>query len=262
MIPVAYDSASATTRPQLPKARKLVLQSLFYGIVLTGGTLTWIFCLDHAQLLKHPISLYGGCNAETRGFIWFDLVMVTEMAIFSVRAPSFLLFSLPSFALMGSVLLTIIVSALIAIFASELHLDNMFYIVAFNIALLLVVDVFKIWFRQLIHDEPGGVIESDELIPVDVEVTETKKLVGKAQRYMIHRESAMNAADFQHQIEIVEERPGVIGGLSKTLSDLRPMGITSGFIDTRKHHMQVFEAPVPPGGSGPSVETVTRTSFR
>ena len=33
MIPVAYDNAAATTKPQLPSARALVYQSLFYGLV-------------------------------------------------------------------------------------------------------------------------------------------------------------------------------------------------------------------------------------
>jgi H+-transporting ATPase len=33
MIPVAYDNASATTKPQLPSARNIVYQSLFYGLV-------------------------------------------------------------------------------------------------------------------------------------------------------------------------------------------------------------------------------------
>ncbi len=33
MIPVAYDNAKATTKPQMPDAGKLVLQSVFYGIV-------------------------------------------------------------------------------------------------------------------------------------------------------------------------------------------------------------------------------------
>jgi len=42
MIPVAYDNAQATTKPQLPKARSLVFQSLFYG--LTHSALTLMVC--------------------------------------------------------------------------------------------------------------------------------------------------------------------------------------------------------------------------
>ena len=33
MIPVVYDNTSATTKPQLPSARNIVYQSLFYGLV-------------------------------------------------------------------------------------------------------------------------------------------------------------------------------------------------------------------------------------
>lgn len=39
MIPVAYDNASATTKPQLPKTRSLVYQSLFYGLSHAGLSL-------------------------------------------------------------------------------------------------------------------------------------------------------------------------------------------------------------------------------
>lgn len=88
MIPVAYDNAQATSKPQLPNARKIVIMSLFYGVAQAAATLIFIFGLDHASNMKHPISLQY-CDGETRGFIWFHLVLVTELMIFSVRAPSF-----------------------------------------------------------------------------------------------------------------------------------------------------------------------------
>jgi hypothetical protein len=82
MIPVAYDNAQATTRPQLPNAKKIVMMSMFYGVVHTVGNLVCIVALDEAASLKYPISLEREFNAETRGFIWYHLVLVTELMIF------------------------------------------------------------------------------------------------------------------------------------------------------------------------------------
>lgn len=108
MIPVAYDNAKATTRPQLPKAKSLVLQSLFYGLVNAFLGLMFIFCMDYNKHLKYPIDL-ATCPGEAKGFIWFHLIVVTEMMIFSVRAPSIFCLSAPSVYLMASVFLTCLV---------------------------------------------------------------------------------------------------------------------------------------------------------
>lgn len=81
MIPVAYDNADATAKPQLPKAGKLVMMSLFYGVAHTGLCLLLIFTLDQSQGLRQNISLNRQCNQETRSFIWFYLVLVTELMV-------------------------------------------------------------------------------------------------------------------------------------------------------------------------------------
>jgi vacuolar-type H+-ATPase subunit I/STV1 len=46
MIPVAYDYADATAKPQLPLASKLVLMSIFFGIVHTGIALLVFYVID------------------------------------------------------------------------------------------------------------------------------------------------------------------------------------------------------------------------
>lgn len=238
MIPVAYDKAKATTKPQLPNATKLVLQSVFYGLVLTGFSLIWIYLMDHSKALKNPIDL-ASCPEPTQGFIWFHLVMVTELAIFSVRAPSFFLKNLPSLALVASVFFTCVISAIIGIFYSKLAVDNMGYIVLYNLGLIFVVDTLKIWFRKLIKDEPGDVIESDELIPVVEAESETAKHMAKQKRYNVHRESVLDPAELNHTIEIVD-RKGCFGNF---FSELRPTSISTGFVNKRKLHFGTVNAP-------------------
>jgi len=237
MIPVAYDKASATTKPQLPNATKLVLQSLFYGLFLTVVSLAFIFSLDYSNSLEHGIDLKT-CTGETQGFVWFHLVLVTELAVFSVRSPGYFLFNLPSLVLAASVIVTCIIGGVIAVFGSTLHADNLGYIIAFNIAVLLVVDAIKLWFRKLINDEPGEVIEGDELIPVDGINSEVYKQVKKQQRYQVHRESCMPPSDLQHHLEVVDEPRG----MGRFFSELRPTTLSSGLVNRRKR-LNAFQPP-------------------
>merc|ERR1712048_1142584 len=43
MLPVAYDHADATAKPQLPNTTKLILLSLYYGLVHSALTLAFLF---------------------------------------------------------------------------------------------------------------------------------------------------------------------------------------------------------------------------
>ena len=85
--------------------------------------------MNYSPRLEYQIDLYA-CDGETRAFIWFHLLVVTELAIFSVRAPGFFLFSWPSPLLMLSVGLTIVVGGLIACLVESLglHGANLGYI--------------------------------------------------------------------------------------------------------------------------------------
>jgi len=230
MVPVAYDNASATTKPQLPNARKLVLQSLYFGVCHTCIALAFIFAMDHSSL-KHPIGLDSECDAETRGFIWFYLVLVSELAIFSVRAPRYFWLSRPSLILVFSVLLTCIGGGFIAVFASDLSPDNLGYIIVCNVAAFILVDFGKVWFRlSVIHDDPGDTIDSDELIEVKVpplEKPETEKLLEKQLRYQVHREAVLSEEDIAHSVSIRSN-----SALSNFF-DLTPSTITDGFINQR-----------------------------
>lgn len=243
MIPVAYDIAKATTKPQLPNTMKLVLQSLFYGIMLTVLSLTFLYSLNYTETLT-SFKLTRTCQPSTQGFIWFHLVLVTELAIFSVRSPSFVLWdilsckfsTMPSPWLVLSVLITCIVSGIIAYFLSQLSLDNMGYIVAFNAALFFVYDGLKIWFRQLIKETPGDIIENDDLIPFDEKKPESVKYLEKEARYVVHRASVLSAEDLQHQVEIVDEKKG----FGRFFSELRPTSISTGYIRKQKAGMDII----------------------
>ena len=236
MIPVAYDRASATTKPQIPNAKKLVLTSLFYGGFHSAAGLIFLFGLQHDQGIKYPISLERECSEETRGLIWFHLVLVTELMIFSVRAPGFMLKSMPSLALLSSVIGTCIGAAFIAVYASDLSVRNMGWVLLYNVGALVVVDVCKIFFRKTIHDEPGDVIENDDLL-VPTKKSDAAQSMEKKLRYVSHRASLLNPEDREHVI-VVRDTKYDNGLVSAFFSELRPMDITDGFVN-RRHERQI-----------------------
>ena len=159
--------------------------------------------MDYSTNDKYTIDLYN-CNGEARGFIWFHLVMVTELMIFSVRAPGFVfLSSPPSMYLVVSVFLTLILGGLLACLLPTfgLHGANLGFIILFNVGSFILVDLLKIQFRKMIGEEPGDVIANDELLTPKTR-TETQKTVEKGERYRTHRKSIMGESDRDHVVEV------------------------------------------------------------
>merc|ERR1739841_416048 len=98
----------------------------------------------------------------------------------------------------------------------------------FNIVAFVVVDAGKILFRKSIHDEPGAIIATDELISVDHSKTEIKKNLEKHERYKVHRQSALDPSDM--------ERPSInVGGFFSVSN--RSNGIVSKQPGARLHNI-------------------------
>lgn len=206
MIPVAYDNCAATTKPQLPNAKNLVLMAMYYGFMQTTASLLILFGVDHGNGLEEDIELNRDCNSQTRAFVWLHLVMVTELLIFSVRAPSLLVRSTPSMYLFASVVMTCIGSVIIAIFGLGLDPLDALWIFLFNIGSLMITDLGKISFRQAIGEAPGEIIESDQLLEVTPIKTETARNLEKKLRYVVHEESCLPSEDRQHIVQVHSRR--------------------------------------------------------
>jgi len=210
MLPVAYDNADATAKPQLPNTTKLILVSLYYGLFQTILALIFIFSIGETPGIVGSITdavdftrCASGEDYQTGGFIWIYLVLVTEFAIFSVRAPSFFFLSMPNIWLLLSVLTTCIGCTIYVVFGrNQVSGWSVLWIWLYNIACFILVDVGKIWFRRVIGDAPGEIIVSDDLIEVKTK-NEVEKHEEKKQRYEIHKESVMDASDLEHhQVEV------------------------------------------------------------
>lgn len=207
MLPVAYDNADATAKPQLPNTTKLILVSLYYGIVHTALTLGFLFGIGAGSTLDSVDFAVCAADAttlgnKTGGFIWLHLVVVTELAIFSVRAPSFFFLSMPCIGLIAGVFVTCIGCTLFAYFALDVSGWSILYIWCMNIGSFFFVDLGKIWFRRLIGDAPGEIIVSDELIEVKP-LNEVEKQQEKRERYSVHKESVVDISDMNRpQVEV------------------------------------------------------------
>eukprot|EP00977_Amphora_coffeiformis_P012446 scaffold3077_cov162-Amphora_coffeaeformis.AAC.5 len=231
MIPVAYDNAKATTKPQLPRALKLVLMSLYYGIFHTVLALTFIFSMDSSAHLNNSFDLTSECDQSARGFIWLYLVLVTELAIFSVRSPSYFWFSMPSPYLIMSVLLTCVGCSFIALYALDLSGANLGWIWLWNVGVFIIVDVGKVPFREMIGDSFGETIDSDELVEVDKKKSDMSMHREKTIRYAVHNDSRLNPSDLQHLVQV----------RSRQFSDLRGMFL-DGIIQPNRYGMYLLQS--------------------
>lgn len=244
MIPVAYDNAKATVHPQLPDALKLVLMAVYYAAMHTGFGLLFLFAMAHDEVLSHNIELET-CSDETQGFIWLYLVLVTEFAIFSVRAPKFFWMSMPATLLIGSVLLTAALGTVIAILAMDLEGEPAIWIWLYNIGAFIVIDILKVVFKRIIKDTPGDTIDSDELVQVGAPKSEAKKQVEKGLRNVVHLGASRPARDLNHTIEIKDAGSDTFSKVFDTFTRMGPETQADGFI-YKPHGRRasvVFNAP-------------------
>jgi len=229
MIPVAYDNAKATTHPQLPDASKLVLMSLYYACMHTGFALLYIFVMGH-HYENHDIALTNDCSKATQGFIWLYLVLTTELAIFSVRAPKFFWKSMPSLLLIASVLLTCAIGTIIAMVAYNLEGEPALWTWLYNIGVFVITDLVKVVFKKVIKEEPGDTIESDELFEVDPTKTETAKHVEKSVRNIAHRRASRPVRELAHEVEVTENLSGAFEKVFHTFARMGPETEGDGFV--------------------------------
>jgi magnesium-transporting ATPase (P-type) len=222
MIPVAYDNAKATVHPQLPDATKLVLMSLYYAGMHTGFGLGFLLTVGHRGILTDDIELTNDCTDETQGLVWLYLVLVTELAIFSVRSPKFFWKSIPSPLLIGSVLLTCAVGTIIAILAMDLQGEFALWVWLYNIVAFVIVDVLKVVFKKVIHDIPGDTIDSDELVQVGEAKSEATKHAEKGLRQVVHRQSTRPPSEIVHNIEIFDEGSDTLSMVFNSFARMGP----------------------------------------
>ena len=239
MIPVAYDNASATTNPQLPQAKKLVLMSLYYGVMHTILALLFILSMLDLEALED----LEECDMPSRGFIWLYMIIFTELMIFSVRAPGFFLLSCPSPLLVMSVFISIVIGCVLAVYRNDLDTEDLGLLIAWNLAVLVVVDLGKVVFRNCIGDAPGDTIEDETVVspsPKSEDVLQREKEA----RLSVHRHSALPPSDTAHNVEVTGYGGMFTDGI---IQNSRRLGVLArtGVLNTKKgkNKKASFKAP-------------------
>jgi len=163
MIPVSYDRADATVKPQVPLAKPLVILSLYFALAQTAFSMVWLFgiadhSLDDFSLQTCADTSIAGeeKGGPTSAFIWLHLLIATELMIFSARAPGFFWKSRPSILLISSVLIFMVIGILIALFVpwfgTGISGPNVVYILIWNAAIFVILDLGKVGVRILLGD--------------------------------------------------------------------------------------------------------------
>ncbi|KAL7575337.1 hypothetical protein ACA910_001855 [Epithemia clementina (nom. ined.)] len=248
MIPVAYDNAAATKSPETPRVKKLLMQSLFFGLVNASLTLAFIFGLEKADDLKQPIS-FTECDSESKMFVWLQLVFVTELMIFSTRAPNFMfMHPHPSIWLILSVGGTLLLGILVAVLSSDgLNGATVGWIMLFNFVSLIVVDLVKVWFKELIDEAAGEVIESEEIVSLDevaaslVQKSDIDVHMNKQRRAKVHRTAAMQNDDQEHEMQIVNNKITWRNFFCSAFREMRLTTISDGYIFGDKRNKAAAE---------------------
>lgn len=196
MIPVAYDNAFATRKPQMANVLPLVSLSAFYGAIQTGIALIYFYVISNkSPELEFDLKT---CDGSTQGQIWLYLVLATELMIFSARAPSFFWQSMPSLMLIVSVLATVVLGIILTLFIPKFGSPgkSVGFIILANVIVFLIVDMGKVGFRYMIGDGNVEVIKTSDLIELPKEEeTEATKALKKRMRYEVHRGSVVAEED-------------------------------------------------------------------
>merc|ERR1719376_76533 len=221
MIPVAYDDADATAKPQLPHASKLVALSSYFCIAHSILSVVFFYAIGD-QVIK-GFSL-NECNGETQGFVWLYLVLTTELMIFSARGSNYFWKRMPGWILMVSVFLTCLICVIIAVYTGTVNTDSEFklglrwenagWVILGTVVSFCVVDIGKVWFREVINDGSTEIITRQSVR--DVEEGLSSKLTAKLTTKLTTRFTATLTTD-NRDIYLDESESEAVLALNKKL---------------------------------------------
>lgn len=228
MIPVAYDNASATTNPELPHAGKLVVMSLYYGVVHTVLALLFIF----SMLDLDELADLEDCDQTSRGFIWLYMILFSEFMIFSVRAPSLYCFSSrPSWWLVLSVAVACIFCSVLAVYRDGLNWDDVGYLWFWNASIFIAVDVGKICMLRCIGESVGETIDASEVAHLPTPSPKSEQVLQQEKESrlaVVQRLFTLSASDTTHNVQVMGREGAFTDGIvqnSKRMEIMTQSGI-------------------------------------
>jgi hypothetical protein len=166
MIPVAEDNQSASAAPQHANVSNLIGFSVMLGVMQSVVSVTFYLVIQHLGfgLERFPTSEHA------QNAIWLQVSVAAELLIFAARAPGLFFLSMPSWRLLGSVILVgIIGSILLAVYAfpDQLSWREAGIIVAWDVAALFIVDIAKLIYKYTFEHNVSGIINEASIAEED-----------------------------------------------------------------------------------------------
>ena len=187
MLPIAYDRQQASAVPEKPNVMSMILLSSLLGVLQTAFTLLWAYASDQTGFF-HSDFVISQCSVQAQAGVWVQMTVSSELLIFSARAPSYMLASVPpSFTLASSVIFG---AFLLSIFAAVIpyfgliHPNDLVIIWAYCIICLFFIDFVKVFYLKLTNENTAVLAddvdaekeeEGDEIPP---EVLDEEMVVG------------------------------------------------------------------------------------
>lgn len=167
MLPIAYDRQQASAVPETPDVTKMIILSGLLGILQTAFSLLWAYAANQTGFFQSDFVI-AQCSVQAQSGVWVQMSIAAELLIFSARAPSYIVTSVPpSLTLFCSVMLGCFIFSLFAAvipYFGYLHINDIIIIWAYDIICLFVIDIVKVFYLKLTNENTDVLPES---LPAD-----------------------------------------------------------------------------------------------
>lgn len=155
MLPIAYDRQQASAAPETPDVTKMMILSGLLGVLQTAFSLLWAYASDQTGFF-HSDFVISQCSVQAQAGVWVQMSVAAELLIFSARAPSYIMTSLPpSITLFSSVIFGCFVISLFAAvipYFGFLHINDIIIIWAYDIICLFFIDLVKVFYLKMTNE--------------------------------------------------------------------------------------------------------------
>jgi hypothetical protein len=167
MLPIAYDRQQASAVPETPDVTKMIILSGLLGVLQTAFSLLWAYAANQTGFFQSDFVI-AQCSVQAQSGVWVQMSIAAELLIFSARAPSYIITSVPpSLTLFSSVILGCFIFSLFAAvipYFGYLHINDIIIIWAYDIICLFIIDVVKVFYLKLTNENTNVLPES---VPAD-----------------------------------------------------------------------------------------------
>lgn len=181
MMPIAYDTQKAGAAPDNPSVSKIFLLSLGLGIVQATFTVLFGFFAERTGIFEGDLDIFN-CSAQAQSAVWLQLVLSTELLIFSTRAPKLIWASVPPhYLLITAVFLGCMILSVFALAVPTfggLFIGDILLIWVYGLLVVNAVDIAKMGglallgeadFQELQDTGEAEAAEEEEAKEEDVE---------------------------------------------------------------------------------------------